>query len=38
LLNQYRAMLGIFARMYGPNAADLAAISPKAKPKDIGPV
>jgi uncharacterized protein (DUF1501 family) len=37
VLNEYRAVLGgVFARLYGMNAADLAAIFPGAKAKDIG--
>jgi uncharacterized protein (DUF1501 family) len=37
VLNEYRAVLaGLLARMYGLSAADLAAIFPEAKPKDLG--
>ena len=37
VLNEYRAVLGgIFAKMYGLSPADLAAIFPGARPKDIG--
>jgi len=37
VLNEYRAVLGgVFARLYGLNAADVAAIFPGAKAKDIG--
>jgi uncharacterized protein (DUF1501 family) len=37
VLNEYRAVLGgLFARLYGLNGADLAAIFPDTKPKDIG--
>jgi uncharacterized protein (DUF1501 family) len=37
VLNEYRAVLGgLFARLYGLNADDLAAIFPGVTPKDIG--
>jgi uncharacterized protein (DUF1501 family) len=37
VLNEYRAVLGgLFARLYGLNSADLAAIFPDTRPKDIG--
>ena len=37
VLNEYRAVLGgVFARMYGLNAADLDSVFPGARPKDIG--
>jgi uncharacterized protein (DUF1501 family) len=37
VLNEYRSVLaGLFGRLYGLSAADLAAIFPDAKPKDIG--
>jgi len=37
VLNEYRAVLGgLFARLYGLNGADLEAIFPQAKPKDLG--
>ena len=37
VLNEYRSVLGgLFARLYGLNGADLEAIFPQAKPKDLG--
>jgi uncharacterized protein (DUF1501 family) len=37
VLNEYRAVLGgLFARLYGLTAADLEAIFPGAKPRDLG--
>jgi len=37
VLNEYRAVLGgLFTRLYGLSAADLDAIFPGARPKDIG--
>jgi hypothetical protein len=37
VLNEYRAVLaGLFGKIYGLNAADLATIFPGAKAKDIG--
>jgi uncharacterized protein (DUF1501 family) len=39
VLNEYRAVLGgLFRRMYGMSAADVAGIFPEAKPRDIGVV
>jgi uncharacterized protein (DUF1501 family) len=39
VLNEYRAVLGgLFRRMYGMSAADLAEIFPEAKSRDIGVV
>jgi uncharacterized protein (DUF1501 family) len=36
VLNEYRAVLGgLFARMYGLNATDVAAIFPESRPKDL---
>ena len=37
VLNEYRTVLGgLFGKMYGLNAGDLATIFPDARPKDIG--
>jgi len=37
VLNEYRSVLGgLFAKLYGLSATDVATIFPSAKPRDIG--